>query len=154
MHKKEHETIFSLMCLSLHRFLDFQGPHYHTPCIDVTYFINLSIQPEVRRKNLKFLLEFYHDSLISTLEKYGYTGSKPSFEEIEQVMERLSFYSFSMLAFLLPVMTFEASKEAFDVQKIYLSKGEEGYNMDIYKAEGLIEKLGPDLEYLVQKHFS
>ena len=137
----------------MYRLLDFQVPHYNTPCIDVTYFMNLSVQPEIRRKNYKLLLECYHNSLTSTLEKYCYTGTKPSFQNIEELMERLSFFSLSMLTFLYPALIFEESIEAFDVEKLVLSKGVDGFNMDIYKTEGLIERLGPDLEYLVHKHF-
>ncbi|CAH1406804.1 unnamed protein product [Nezara viridula] len=135
------------------KFLDYQIPHYNTPCIDLTYFIYLGIQPPVRRSNYELLLKTYHDSLVRSLDKFGFTGTKPTLEEITDTMKRLEFFGLAFFSILYPSLTC-TSTEAFDIEKVLTTEGEEGFNEDVLREPGMIEKLGPDIIDFVERHIS
>nr|XP_014292067.1 uncharacterized protein LOC106690965 [Halyomorpha halys] len=132
------------------RFIDFQIPHYDSPCIDVIYYIYTSIKSHLRRQNYKSLIKFYHDSLTRSLDKYGFQGSKPSLNEIEENMERLSF---GILSYFPSSYAVDSSKtdNAMDMKKIFETNGEEGFNISIFSEAGLKENIAEDVKTLVKK---
>ncbi|CAH1406802.1 unnamed protein product [Nezara viridula] len=133
------------------KFLDYQIPHYSTPCIDVTYFMYLGTQPAVRRSNYELLVKTYHDSLVRTLDKFGFTGTKPTLEDITDTMKRLEFFGlcFFVEAYASLVCS---STEAFDIDKILSTEGQEGYNEEVLREPGMIKTLGPDIIDFVERH--
>ncbi|CAH1406807.1 unnamed protein product [Nezara viridula] len=135
------------------KFLDYQGPHYNTPCTDVTYFMYVGVQPPVRRSNYELLLKTYHDSLVRTLDKFGFTGTKPTLEEITDTMKRLEFFGLAFFAVLYPTLICTSS-EALDLEKVLATGGEEGFNEDVLREPGMIEKLGPDIIDFAERHAS
>ncbi|CAH1406808.1 unnamed protein product [Nezara viridula] len=134
------------------KFFDFQGPQYITPCTDITYFLYLGTQPAVRRSNYQLLLKTYHDSLVRTLDKFGFTGTKPTLEEITATMSRLEFYGLMLFVAAYPGLTGSKNQEAFDFEKLMKTDGEEGFEQEVLKEPGIIEKMGPDIIYYVEKH--
>ncbi|XP_014284819.1 uncharacterized protein [Halyomorpha halys] len=132
------------------RFIDFQLPHYNSPCLDVIYYIYTSIKPHLRRQNYKSLIKFYHDSLTSSLDRFGFQGSKPSLNEIEVNMERLSF---CILAYFPSCYAVDSSKtdDAMDMRKILETKGEEGLNISVFSQAGIKENIAEDVKTLVKK---
>ncbi|XP_014284818.1 uncharacterized protein [Halyomorpha halys] len=132
------------------RFVDFQLPHYNSPCLDVIYYIYTCIKPHLRRQNYKSLIKFYHDSLTSSLDRFGFQGSKPSLNEIEENMERLSFF---ILAYFAGSHAIDTAKtdDAIDMKKIFESRGEEGFNIRIYSEAELKESMAEDLKMFVKK---
>nr|XP_024215758.1 uncharacterized protein LOC112210490 [Halyomorpha halys] len=131
------------------RFVDFQFPHYNSPCIDLIYFIYSSIQPEIRRQNYKSFIQLYYESLTSNLDRFGYEGSKPSLEEIENVMSRLSLFGLNFFLGFFPI-TNSVTDDAVDFDELFESNGEEGYNTRIFGEAGLIEKIGEEIKALVK----
>ncbi|XP_066909463.1 uncharacterized protein [Halyomorpha halys] len=130
------------------RFVDFQLPHYNSPCVDVTYFLYTSIKPSIRHQNYKSLVELYHESLTSSLDRFGYNGPKPSLEEINNSMERLKFFGLTFFMACIPVVV-TTRTDALDLDLIYKTNGEEGFNIRVYYEDGIIEKMGEDLKALV-----
>ena len=65
-------------------------------------------------------------------------------------MDRLSFLGgttfLSYYAMLVSIST-----ESFDLDKLLESGGKEGFNSQIYKEEGLEEKMGADIMDFIQK---
>ncbi|CAH1406800.1 unnamed protein product [Nezara viridula] len=110
-------------------------------------------KPTVRRSNYEFLLKTYHDSLVRTLDKFGFTGTKPTLEEITDTMKRVELFGLTFFAALHPSIIC-SSTEAFDIELVLTSEGEKGFNEDILREPGMIEELGPDITDLVERHFS
>ncbi|CAH1406811.1 unnamed protein product [Nezara viridula] len=132
------------------KFLDYQIPQYNTPCMDVTNFLYLGIQPSVRRNNYELLLKTYHDSLVRTLEKFGFTGAKPTLEEITDTMNLLEFFGMVLFVSIYPALIC-SSTEGFDLEKIFSNDEEGGLNKDILTEPGMVEKLGPDIIDFVER---
>nr|XP_024214048.1 uncharacterized protein LOC106682286 isoform X4 [Halyomorpha halys] len=133
------------------RFLDFQAPHYNTPAIDLTYFLHQSMVPVVRRTRFVELLEHYYESLLRSFDKYKYSGPRPSFDDILNEMERVSFFGLSMFAIRHAVVTTDM-EDAMDLERILVTEGEEGLNIDIFRDLSLIERMVPDLRLIVNLH--
>ncbi|XP_014274326.1 uncharacterized protein [Halyomorpha halys] len=133
------------------KFLDFQIPHHNTPCIDVTYLLYLGIKPAIRRSSYQLLLKTYYDSLVRTLDQFGFADSKPTFEAISATMKRLEFLGLVFFVVLYPVMAC-SSTEAFDFAKLLMTDGKEGFNEDVLREPEMVEKLGPDIIQFVEKH--
>ncbi|CAH1406814.1 unnamed protein product [Nezara viridula] len=133
------------------KFLDYQFPNYNSPCVDVTNFMYLSIRPAVRRENYNFLLKTYHDSLVRSLDKFGYSGKKPTLEDITASMKHLEFFGLSIFASIYAGLSGE-STTAFDSEKLLKTEGAEGFDEETLMEPGIIEKIGPDLIDLVEKY--
>ncbi|XP_014274322.1 uncharacterized protein [Halyomorpha halys] len=133
------------------KLLDFQIPHHNSPCMDVTYLIYLGVRPAVRRSNYQLLLKTYYDSLVRTLDQFGFAGSKPTFEAISATMKRFEFLGLVFFAVLYPIMAC-SSTEAMDVEKLITTDGKEGFNEDVLREPEMVEKLGPDIIELVEKY--
>ncbi|XP_066905760.1 uncharacterized protein [Halyomorpha halys] len=125
------------------RFLDFQVSHYNSPCWDVTYFMFASIEPKIRREHYESLLRTYTNSLLLTLQKYHYSGSLPTHEEIAAEMERISFFRLTLVGVFHAVMTAEGT-DALDMEKLLLSDGSIGFGKDLY-SDMYKQRMGPEL---------
>nr|XP_014286210.1 uncharacterized protein LOC106687052 isoform X2 [Halyomorpha halys] len=136
------------------RFVDFQFANYNTPCADVSNFIYMSLQPKLRRKNYKLLLEYYFDALIKYLDIYGYKGPKPTFEGLEEAMERVSFFGICLFVCWYPALTAKSGTDTFELDTLLKTRGKEGFHMDMYLEEGITEKIGDDLIDFVEKYLS
>ncbi|XP_066909472.1 uncharacterized protein [Halyomorpha halys] len=132
------------------RFVDFQIPHYNSPCVDVTYFMYTSIKPHVRRQNYTSLVEFYHKSLTCSLDRFGYKGPKPSLEDINNAMERLCFFGMSFFTGCSPPGTLTERTGALDLDLIIKTDGEEGIDIRVYSEEGVMEKIGEEIKRIVK----
>ncbi|XP_066908187.1 uncharacterized protein [Halyomorpha halys] len=136
------------------RFVDFQFTNYNTPCADLSQFIYMSLQPKLRRKNYKLLLEYYFEALIKYLDIYGYKGPKPTFEGLEKAMERVSFFGICLFVCWYPALTAKAGTDTFDLDTLLRTNGEEGFYKDMFLEDGVIEKIGDDLIDFVEKYLS
>nr|XP_024219656.1 uncharacterized protein LOC112211717 [Halyomorpha halys] len=132
------------------RFVDFKVPHYNSPCLDVIYYIYSCIKPNLRRQKYKSLIKLYHESLTSSLDRFDFKGSKPSLNEIEQTMERLSF---SILAIFASGYAIDTSKtdNPIDMRRVSETKGEEGFNIRLFSEAGIKENIAEDLKIFVKK---
>ncbi|XP_014275092.1 uncharacterized protein [Halyomorpha halys] len=133
------------------KFLDYQNPNYNTSCIDVTNVLYLGIKPTVRRSNYKLLVQTYHESLVRSLNKFGFTGTKPSLEEIMASMKRLEVFGLTIFISIYAGLV-GLSTEAFNLEKLLTTNGEEGFNEDVIREPGMIEKLGPDILDFVERY--
>ncbi|XP_014275093.1 uncharacterized protein [Halyomorpha halys] len=135
------------------KFLDYQFPNYNSSCVDVTNFMYFGMQPAIRRENYEFLLRTYHDSLIRSLDKFGFTGKRPTLEDISNSMKRLELFGLSIFVTGYAGLISKSTK-AFDVEKLLETDGKEGFDEEILKEPGITEKMGPDIIDLVEKYFT
>nr|XP_024214364.1 uncharacterized protein LOC106684911 isoform X2 [Halyomorpha halys] len=125
-------------------FLDFQISHYNSPCWDITYFMFTSIEPKIRRENYEHLLRTYTNSLLSTLQKYHYSGRLPTHDKIAAEMERIAFFRLTLVGPLHAIMTAEGT-DAMDMEKLLSSGGSSGFGKDLYNSESYKQRMGPEL---------
>ncbi|XP_014280974.1 uncharacterized protein [Halyomorpha halys] len=130
--------------------LDWQLCHYNSYCFDIVFLLFYSLVPSIRRSNTQVLLKSYHDSLIQSLDKFGYNGKKPTFEELTSEYERVSFYGYCLYCSEYPALVTDL-KDGFDITEVMKEESEGGYPIDVYKDQRLIDKIGPDLLTFVEK---
>lgn len=70
-------------------FLDFQMPTYHSPAMDLYYFLNAIGDDDVRYKK-DVMIKRYHDVLVSRLKLHGFSGTIPSVVDIHIELLRMS----------------------------------------------------------------
>ena len=133
--------------------MDFQIQNYSPSGVDVVYYMYSSIEPQVRRANYSHLIKCYHDSLVESLDKFGYGGPKPTLQSITDTTERLFFFGLSFSIASIGFMKCQA-EDAADTDKVIKSEGEEGFKFQALKDPQLAEVFGPDLIELVEKHLS
>ncbi|XP_066909571.1 uncharacterized protein [Halyomorpha halys] len=136
------------------RFVDFQFANYNTPCADISNFIYMSLQPKLRRKNYKLLLEYYFEALIKYLDIYGYKGPKPTFEGLEKAMDRVLFFGICLFVCWYPALTAKAGTDTFDLDTLLRTSGKEGFHKGMFLEDGITEKIGDDLIDFVEKYLS
>lgn len=77
--------------------------YYNSPGFDLQYFLNTSPSADVRSRKTE-LLQIYHDSLLSSLQCFGYEGELPTMEDIHQGLLKAALYGLSSAVSLLPLM--------------------------------------------------
>ncbi|XP_014274328.1 uncharacterized protein [Halyomorpha halys] len=132
------------------KILDWQLSHYNSCCFDVMFFLFYSIMPSIRRSNLELLLKCYHGSLIQSLDKFGYTGKKPTLEDLTLEFERVSFLGYCLYCSEFPALVTDLM-DGYDIGGVMDDGSEGGYSMDVYKDERLIDKIGPDIRIFAEK---
>lgn len=64
--------------------LDFQGPSWATPALDLHYFFVSSVRDDTKSLNhFDEIIEFYYKELVESLNKLKYDGEIPTFEEFK-----------------------------------------------------------------------
>lgn len=61
--------------------LDFQGPSWATPALDLHYFIVSSVHDDVKIVHFDEMIKFYYKEIAESLTKLKYDGAIPTFEE-------------------------------------------------------------------------
>ncbi|XP_014274031.1 uncharacterized protein [Halyomorpha halys] len=134
------------------RFIDFQLPHYGSPCCDLTFLLYLGVDPFIRREHYNKLVEVYYASLLRSLERFQYEGKKPTLEEMKEDMEIFSFFGLSLVLFAYPVMFASKDIPLFGVDET--EKNSVGtIDPERYTSESFKKKLSPDLNTFVQRFF-
>lgn len=87
--------------------VDFQMCVWGSPAVDIHYFINTSLNDDLRENHQDELFYFYYTTLVDLLKRLKYSGKIPSLYEF--LMEALGkmFYAFSSCCLVLPVMMTE-----------------------------------------------
>lgn len=136
------------------RFVDFQMVHYGSPCIDLAYYIYLSLQPPVRRDNFHLLMRTYYNSLLNTLDKYKYKGNRPSFDEIIEGTKKYSFIGLVLFFNKYPNLYMTEKMGLIrDMEKIVATDGKEGFSDELFKPERLEDGIGTDLKIFIDSFF-
>lgn len=74
-----HQAFYNLLNLLQ---LDFQLAFLGSPAVDLNYFLFGSLNENVRKVHLKFIIHEYQRVLKETLEKLEYQGHIPTLKEI------------------------------------------------------------------------
>lgn len=72
--------------------VDFQYSCWTSPTIDLTYFLNTSLQKSLRPDRFDELIGFYHTHLSSCLKRLDYKKSIPNLDEFKKQYRDKSFY--------------------------------------------------------------
>ncbi|KAF6202145.1 hypothetical protein GE061_004543 [Apolygus lucorum] len=81
------------------KFFDFQTTHYNSFIWDLSFLLNGSVDPAVRRDNLTSLFTHYVESLQENLKFFNYVGYVPTLDDVETEWERTSFAHMCHLLF-------------------------------------------------------
>ncbi|XP_014280692.1 uncharacterized protein [Halyomorpha halys] len=130
------------------RFMNFQRSFYNSPCLDITFFMYTSIDATMRRNHFDRLLKCYYDSLVSTLDKYGFRGTKPTYDEISSDMDRVSFFGLCIFSVYHAVLIAD-KKNSSTIDYFYSSEGKP-IGVEIYKNKSLIDQMIPDIISFIQ----
>ncbi|XP_055382806.1 uncharacterized protein LOC129612968 [Condylostylus longicornis] len=78
--------------------IDFQFSKWTSPAWDLHYFINTSVQEEVRHKRQDELFQCYHENLVNILKKLNYVGKVPDLHKFRLEMAEKEFLAFVVTA--------------------------------------------------------
>lgn len=87
--------------------VDFQMCVWGSPAVDIHYFINTSLNDDLRENHQDELFYFYYSTLVDLLKRLKYSGKIPSLYEFQMEALGKMFYAFSSCCLVLPVMMTE-----------------------------------------------
>lgn len=85
------------------KFVDFQMYTYDSPIRDLLFYICTSVQFNILKENLDYLLGYYHEHLVHTLENLGCPTSDFSYDKF---MTEVSFYGGYEIGHILYMLVF------------------------------------------------
>lgn len=118
--------------------------HYNSAALDLTRILYLAVVPEVRRENYMELVEAYFNSLTDCLDKYEYLWKKPTLKSIVKDLDIASMFGQCTGIQAIPLVMSDKN-DAFDLEKVIATDGDEGIDMELYFEDDIIEKIGPDI---------
>ncbi|XP_014289112.1 uncharacterized protein [Halyomorpha halys] len=126
------------------KFVDFQLCAYGIPAFDLTYFLYRSMKATSIKENFQEIMKCYHDSLTKTLDKFDYKGSRPSLDELNEGMERLSFLGNLLFIVNYTPMITSQGDYGDDIHKERL--------FYLFNRQESEEDLGPGMREFASKH--
>uniref|UniRef100_A0A1B0B3Q9 CHK kinase-like domain-containing protein n=1 Tax=Glossina palpalis gambiensis TaxID=67801 RepID=A0A1B0B3Q9_9MUSC len=103
---------------------DYQLCYYGSPAVDLNYLLYGSVNENVRKVHLKYIVSEYHHILKETLEKLNYNGFIPSLKDITIDMIRNSLQGVIAATCLTPIIFME--KDGYDNLEYLISLNEQG----------------------------
>lgn len=86
------------------KFLDFSTLTVSSPVIDISYFLNRSVHPELARANHAVLLQHYHRSHTEAIKSFGMHGYEIEMEVLLDEYQSKQDYGAMMGCFLRPAI--------------------------------------------------
>ncbi|XP_075145283.1 uncharacterized protein LOC142220179 [Haematobia irritans] len=104
--------------------LDFQLSYYGSPAMDLNYFLYGSLNENVRKVHLKYIIREYHRIFKETLDKLHYDGYIPSLKDLTIELIKNSLQGVIAATCLTPIIFME--KDGFENLENLASRTEEG----------------------------
>ncbi|XP_043283582.1 uncharacterized protein [Venturia canescens] len=114
-----------------HMFVDFQMCSYTSPAIDLLYFLNTSISPDVDLNHRDTILKEYLNTLKESMSKFGCETRPPTMADLKKSLSEREFYGILSACTISPVVLVEKS-EAKSLDEIMLPDG--GYDNPGYRS--------------------
>ncbi|KAL1377387.1 hypothetical protein pipiens_016299 [Culex pipiens pipiens] len=92
--------------------VDFAISYFGSPAIDLSFLLFTSSADDVTEEQFDLLLQSYHQSLLGTLNKLGYSQKLPTLLDIQEDMLRKGFIGVMYATFLLPLRVIEDTASA------------------------------------------
>uniref|UniRef100_A0A1B0G5F5 CHK kinase-like domain-containing protein n=1 Tax=Glossina morsitans morsitans TaxID=37546 RepID=A0A1B0G5F5_GLOMM len=104
--------------------VDYQLCYYGSPAVDLNYFLYGSVNENVRKVHLKYIVSEYHHILKETLKKLNYDGFIPSLKDITIDMIRNSLQGVIAATCLTPIIFME--NDGYENLEYLISLNEQG----------------------------
>uniref|UniRef100_A0A182QVK9 CHK kinase-like domain-containing protein n=1 Tax=Anopheles farauti TaxID=69004 RepID=A0A182QVK9_9DIPT len=91
--------------------LDYQLSFYGSPGVDLNFLYG-SLQPKVQSAHFPELIQLYHTTLRSILERLNYRGTIPTLPDIHVEIIRKGFHRVNAVFQMLPISMMEHSEDA------------------------------------------
>lgn len=112
--------------------LDWQFTHFSSPALDLLYNIFSSTDKQFREKHFEELLQTYHSSLSTTIEKLGSDPDKLfSYENLQNELKR--FGEFTLLVAPMLILVKIANPTDINPMDEYSACVERGEDTDLIK---------------------
>lgn len=109
------------------RFIDFQVANYNNVGFDLQYFLYTSTTLKMRNQKHECLQIYYH-SLEDNLQKFGYTGKIPKFDDVLDDCNNATLYGIAQGICVMPFLKMP-SRKAPDMEELFRKfEGKEEYN--------------------------
>lgn len=85
------------------KFVDFQVYSYESPVRDLVFFLFTSVQIDVLKNNIDYLLDFYYNIFLETLNQFRCPTKDFS---IKNFMDEINFYGIHEISHILGMLVF------------------------------------------------
>lgn len=100
------------------KFVDFQNYLFLNPIREMVFYLFSSTAEEVTEGHINKLIDLYHETLISVLERMGCDTRPYSKEDFDAKLLRDAKYEFMHVCFILKVITMNAQETKFNYDKM------------------------------------
>lgn len=96
------------------KFVDFQGITYQSPVRDLLFYLFTSVQIDILKQHLDYLLKFYHEQFIKTLKELRCPTADFSFDQFMDEIRYFGIYEISHIIFMMIAVVFGRKSEPSD----------------------------------------
>ena len=98
-------------------FIDIQITSYHSPTLDLAYFMASSTTGQFRRQHLTHVLTYYHTIFMLTVQRLGSTVEY-SFEDFQEDYKKSSLWGLNFAIGALPSALAESEEDVMEMESI------------------------------------
>ena len=150
--------------------IDFQGPFWAGPGVDLFYFILTSVADDLKIDQFDNIVKFYHDELTKALKKLNYDAyiptlaevhtdllDKGAFGEMSSILKMIScsyvyFAACCCLFFILAIAKYEAAEE-INLDRLLMDEDNSELLKKFYNNENYKKALKLWLPFLNERGF-
>lgn len=92
--------------------------------MDLAYFFATSLSEDVYHNNLDNLMEIYHETLISVMDRLGCKTRAPSMNELQTTLKKFAIYELSA-TFLVTPVTMSCLKNDEEIDEAVVKSSDE-----------------------------
>uniref|UniRef100_A0A240PKZ1 CHK kinase-like domain-containing protein n=1 Tax=Anopheles epiroticus TaxID=199890 RepID=A0A240PKZ1_9DIPT len=127
--------------------IDYQLSFWSSPAIDLLYFMFTSVNGEFKLSQLNYMIQYYHEHLVDSLEFLGYSGTMPLLKELHSDIISHYLFGFMICFSILPICLMEKTDDAS--MDLMLDQGDAGmaFKLKMYNNPAYVQQMEQLLEY-------
>uniref|UniRef100_A0A182JZK9 CHK kinase-like domain-containing protein n=1 Tax=Anopheles christyi TaxID=43041 RepID=A0A182JZK9_9DIPT len=127
--------------------IDYQLSFWSSPAIDLLYFMLTSVGEEFKLSQLNYMIQYYHEHLVESLEFLGYGGTVPLLKDLHSDIISHQLFGFMICFSILPICLMEKTDDAS--MDLMLDQGDAGisFKLKMYTNPAYVRQMEQLLEY-------
>ncbi|ALC47761.1 CG10513, partial [Drosophila busckii] len=126
--------------------IDFQFAAWASPAVDLHYFLNTSLETEVRMAEHDALIQYYHSVLVQTLRALNFTGHIPTLRQLRLQIEKGGFMAVTATLTCQAIMLNDETADADFNSLMKVDERARNFKRTAYKnkrLQGILKQLLP-----------
>ncbi|XP_050079391.1 uncharacterized protein LOC126567204 [Anopheles maculipalpis] len=131
--------------------IDYQLSFWSSPAMDLLYFIFTSVNGDLKISQMDYMIQYYHEKLIDSLNFLEYDGNLPLLKDLHSDIIEHHLFGLMISFSILPVCLMEKSDDAS--MDMMMDQGDAGiaFKLRMYNNPAYVKQMSQILEFFYDR---